>query len=310
MRIDEETGVGKEDITIRVFNKCNNNCIMCSNNTRMLSNVKRQSDNTLLKEVFSIKNLKQISLTGGEPTLNKNLINILRFINTKSPEMQIALLSNGRMFSYQDYVKKFLGIKNLTLIIPICGSNSVIHDSITRTKGSFNETRQGIKNLLARSLNLELRVVIHRLNYKDLPNIAKLILKEFKKVSCVVFLMEEIMGNAADNKKILTVSYSDVLPYLRNAVSLLHKKSIEARLYHFPLCTLDRELWPVAWRTVRKSKIIYPNCTSCRYKDCCVGVLKTYYYNVNREEFRPIKEKVAIIKDNKRFIFHPISKVK
>ena len=51
--------------------------------------------------------------------------------------------------------------KNSIVAIPIHGSTANIHDMITQSKGSFNQTKIGIKKLLKAGIHVELGTVVY-----------------------------------------------------------------------------------------------------------------------------------------------------
>ncbi len=72
--------------------------------------------------------------------------------------------------------------------IPLHASNAMLHDQITRTKGSFEQTDQGIKNLLMCQQKVEIRINKKKKNLSDLLNIAKYIVQQYQGVFCVNLL--------------------------------------------------------------------------------------------------------------------------
>ncbi len=166
---------------VTAYNKCNNNCIMCTNPENYWKQNKGFSLVYLSKilvrhfmgeEVYLNNYKDSFSLTGGEPTLNPALFSYLKRINYLYPNIKITILSKGRKFSSIRYTRRLLNLGlNLNFIISICGHNAKLHDKITRRRGSFTEAVAGLKNILQlrnKNNEVEIRVVIHKLNYKFL----------------------------------------------------------------------------------------------------------------------------------------------
>lgn len=84
-----------------------------------------------MKESKKIENIDSILFTGGEPTLNKNLILFVRLAK-KLGYKDIGLQTNGRLLSYKNFCIKLMenGINEIS--ISIHGSNKKIHDAMNR----------------------------------------------------------------------------------------------------------------------------------------------------------------------------------
>jgi len=280
---------------IDVGNACNNNCIMCTQLRRPFGNAKigqkMHGKSDLLAQIETASAESGIAFTGGEPTIRKDLFELVEFVKEKFPEKRICLLTNGRMLAYSGYgpglEKAGLG----EIIIPLHGHNAALHDFITQADGSFGQTVQGIKNLGESGLARELRVVVHKVNYVFLPQIADFIEKQFGFVDRVVFLYFDAIGSASANRKRLFVPYSEVSPFLAGAFERLGKMRGKARLYHFPQCVLPAGLRRAVYgRTVGMERVVFPKaCGQCVYRRKCPGVWKTYRSNFGLGEFKPVK---------------------
>ncbi len=282
--------------------KCNNNCISCINNTDNTSLLNLTlSHKDILDFINNLdKSTKYIAFTGGEPTIRKDLFTILKHTRNTNKDLYILLLSNGRMFAYKDYCKKLNSLKlnygetpytDLFRIgIPLYSHKEEIHDKITRINGSFQQTVRGIKNLLEYNFKIELRIIVNKINYKDLPKTAEFIAKEFPNLDRVVFINMKITGNAFKNRKQVLIKYSQGIPFVQKAVDILEKNKMPVRLFHFPLCIIDKKYWNIA-RGITKDEwdlSFAPQCEKCIVKNKCPRIWKSYVYAVGTHEFKPI----------------------
>ncbi|MDD5005943.1 MAG: radical SAM protein [Candidatus Omnitrophica bacterium] len=293
---------------ISIYNRCNNKCIMCTNPDKFWNGNKKEFNLSFLlnrldrfyqgeKEFLEIHR-DSFSFTGGEPTLSPYLIPLIEKINALFYGKRVICLTNGRMFSYADYAKRILQLGiNLELAIAIHGHNSKIHDSITRTAKSFVQTTKGLHNIFRfkkKNHTIEIRVVMHQLNYKFLEKITRFIKKEFPSIDRLVFIFFEIEGQACKNIKAIKVTYSQLLPYIEKIRTFLHYFP-EVRFYHFPLCVLPTKFYPYVWRTLPDREVSFlNNCRGCNLKQFCLGVHKGYLKYVGDSEFKPIKRKINI----------------
>ncbi|QLJ53381.1 MAG: hypothetical protein Sv326_1206 [Candidatus Fermentimicrarchaeum limneticum] len=278
------------DIAVGVT--CNNCCIMCTNimppptrwdaSTEDIERMVRSFD----------KKERKIVLTGGEPSIRSDFLRILRFIKKERPDSRTMVLTNGRIFCYPEFTKKFISTGCDWVAIPLHAHKAELHDMITRAPGSFEQTVQGIRNLLdyQDEVDLDVRVVIHRLNYKHLPALAKFISNEFNGLHQVVLFPIDIIGNANINRKELLVKITEVKPYLERALNTLEKNDFDISLFHIPFCVLDRKYWKnVAGRTVEDRRITFEPCGECIMREKCPGIWRTYAFRVGTAEFKPIR---------------------
>lgn len=275
--------------------KCNNNCLSCIYNLEMVDKLKVGSPKEKhIKEVIDkVPPGETLGLTGGEPTIRKDFLKFLKYARDRDPEMNVFVVSNGRMFSYQEFVKKIINIdlKNLKIGIALYGHSEKIHDAITRIPGSFKQTTGGVKNLIKAGIPVELRVIVSKINYKKLEAIADYVSKELKGVYRVVFINMKYTGNAYINRKALFVRYKDVVPYSQRAADILMKNKIDVKLFHYPLCIIDEKYWDLAKGvTKQESELMFvEKCETCRMKDECPRIWKSYWVIAGDDEFEPIK---------------------
>jgi len=297
---------------ICLWNKCNNRCLMCTNPSDFWESdvyTQRFLEQRLRELKKDLAAADSILLTGGEPTIHPKFLSVLKFASQNYPDHRLDLLSNGRRFFYEDFTQEVMKTPNLVVAVALHGFNSQTHDRITRSAGSFEQTLQGIRNILNfknEKLNqvIEIRVVISRLNYRFLTKILKLIKKEFGQADRVVLIFLEVEGRGSDNFAKVGLTYAKFRPYLEKIYPFFGKFN-ELRLYHFPLCTLPSKFWPYVWRTLPEYEITFLSaCSQCLYKKYCLGIHHGYLEKVGPREFRAIKNNFKI-KSSKNF-YRPI----
>ena len=303
-----------EYIDLPIYNKCNNHCPICTNPTDFFSKptsyyIEKKFLNRLKK--ISQKDLKEICLTGGEPTIHPDFFGILDYLKNHFPKTHITLLTNGRSFYYKDFAKKIWQYDNISVEVSIHGSKAIIHDAVTGTKGSFKQTISGLKNLIflkdpSKKQEIGVRIVACRINLLDIPKIVKFLKNKFISIERAILIFMEYEGQAIINKKSVGITYQDIIPILGKI-----KKDIplfkEFRLYHFPLCVLDPFFWPYVWRTLPGYETTFlPECKNCLLKSSCLGFQKSYLENQKKPKVKPFLnlDKFLIKKSNNPH--HPI----
>ena len=274
--------------------RCNSKCISCIMTQRALQEEK--SFGQIKMEIDNILNHSDhIAFNGGEPTLNPDLFKILEYTNKKKRNVEISLLSNSRMFSNSRYLNRLnsLKLENFKILTSLYGHNARLHDSITRTPGSFDQQINAIKNLIDSKIRIELRIVINKLNYKCLDDIARFIIGNFKKEDffSIVFVNMKIYGEAHKNRDIVTYKISEIMPYVEKSVKRLLKSRFNVHLFHFPHCVLPEPFWHLSKGvTAERTEICFlPECEHCLKREDCSGIWKGYASLFGAEEFNPIR---------------------
>jgi His-Xaa-Ser system radical SAM maturase HxsC len=233
-----------------------------------------------------------LCFTGGEPTLRKELFSILKYTRKKHPDLYIFLVTNGRLFAYESFAKKLadLNLGNFMVGVALYGHKAEIHDKITRAPKSFEQTVKGIRNLIKHNIDVELRIIINKINYRTMPETAAFICDEFEGVRRVVFINMKYTGNAYVNRDKLFVRYKDSNPYVEKAVDTLLEKGIAVRMFHFPFCTIEQKYWEFSKGVTKQSTelMFVKACENCEMREECPRIWKTYYVLAGDEEFKPI----------------------
>lgn len=272
-------------------NHCNNKCIMCPQPIYI-----SEDDNVNLPKIEKVvsmmdKQTKFLTITGGEPTLLKEgLIQILRLCKSYLPNTKIAILTNGRMFSYNSLVDAInsVGLKFLEIGIPIHSYDEEVHDYITQTPNSFNQTIIGIKNLTTSNNNIEIRIVIQKNNYLVLNKIADFIISEIPEINRVSFIGMEMLGSAVKNSKAVWVTYQKIGSNLKEAILKLLMHRIKVNIYNIPLCKVDKDLKPLCAKSISDYKIRYlSECELCNEKENCGGIFVSSLNFVKQEGVNP-----------------------
>lgn len=283
-----------EDNAIVVTNQCNSNCIMCPD-PDIIRNTKENPDiKKILEQIECIPNdTSHITITGGEPGLLKEkLLEVLDKCKKCLPNTEFLLLTNGRVFSDVHFANKIAEVvpSNIRVAIPIYADNEKLHDEITRAKESFNQAVNGIKNLINRNIDVEIRIVVLKKNFEQLEQIAKFIVREFPHTKIVNIMALEMMGNAYKNKDWVWVDFKDIKKYLYNACLTIIRSGIITNLYNFPLCNIDEKLYSLSRKSITDYKVRYKDgCDTCLIKESCGGFFNSTI-NIKDISIKPIKK--------------------
>ncbi len=282
-----------DDNVIVVTNQCNSNCIMCPDSDYVRNTKENPNIKKLLEQIRCIPDdTKHITITGGEPGLLKeNLFKLLNECKKCLTETEFLLLTNGRIFSNTDFANRMEESvpQYIRIAIPIYAGNEKLHDEITRVEGSFRQAITGIKKLIERNIDIEIRIVVLKKNYQHLEEIAEFIVKEIPQVKMVNIMALEMTGNAYKNREQVWINFEEIKEYLYNACITLIRAGIITNLYNFPLCNLDERLYSIAHKSITDYKIRYKKeCDECLAKEDCGGFFNSTI-NVKDIKVKPIK---------------------
>ena len=257
--------------------KCNSNCIMCpvAENVRKTGHI--ANSQSLIKIASQIPiDAQHLTLTGGEPFLiGEGVFDFFEYLKGKFTHSDFLLLTNGRAFcsaSFANRTRQTLP-SNTIIGIPIHGHNAELHDHITQVKGSFDQTCKGIKNMLNLGCRIELRIVVSKLNYMHINEIADLIINEFPTTDCVKFMGLEMLGNAAKHCDDVWLPYPQAFNSSERAIDKLILNGIDVGIYNFPMCSVPSRYWGIYQKSISDYKIRYAaNCDLCAMKNDCGGI--------------------------------------
>jgi MoaA/NifB/PqqE/SkfB family radical SAM enzyme len=232
--------------------------------------------------------------------MHKDLFEIISYI--KKFNIDIELMSNGRMFAYQDFCDKLImgGIDRI--YVSMHDHTKKGHENITGVPGSFNQALQGIKNLLQLKTKVNLRFIITKKNIDHLSE-AIAFFKEIgvQEISLVNIepkgaALENFNENFVPLKKIsdkikenilydgIKTSFENIpLCYMSPQYKSCYNKIPQGIVYIFRSDKLDPSKF--------KEEGYYayqPKCEECLYKDDCNGIFANYKDFIEIEVF-PIK---------------------
>lgn len=291
-------------IDIKITYRCNNHCQFCVRDYRQ----ELLRDRTF-KEIVGIleshkKQCQEVIFTGGECTSKNDIISLVNY--AKKIGYIVVIQSNGRMFFYKDFCKEIIRAGADKFHISLHGHNAKLHDYLTGVKGSFEQTTNGIRNILSFGKILSTNTVINKLNYRLLPQIATLLIKIG--VWQYQFAFPHILGRAYENWQKIVPRKSDVISYVRKGIKVGKKKRKMVQVEAIPYCFLagyedcvsdqyipDVKIFDIGisesfeqWRK-NEGKIKGPNCIKCKYFQKCEGPWREYPQLFGWSEFIPVK---------------------
>ena len=171
-------GYSPLDVELRLNWECNANCLMCGVLDYFTKEYKKK-DNLTLKEIEDLLDqltnmgCHSITLSGGEPTLRKDLVDIVIYASQKC-KLNVSLNTNGYLL--EDRILEKLiqaGINSFTLSLD--SPEESIHDHIRGLKGAYRRIvhtidylNHYIKTCPTRKIFIFINCVVLKINIQSL----------------------------------------------------------------------------------------------------------------------------------------------
>ncbi|HUW21264.1 MAG TPA: radical SAM protein [Candidatus Bathyarchaeia archaeon] len=200
-------------LNFAVTSACNSRCKTCNVWRGYNSNSNLQKKDLSLREIEKIfisapKSFVWLSLSGGEPFLRKDLVEICNIALQNLPSLSlISIPTNGLL---QDTVIKkvqeilSLPLANLFINFSLDGPEK-IHDKIRGISGAYKKTWSTYQNILALSgkeprLAVNLETTISKYNLKYLESFFRKLTTEGHKITVTIAHKGYLYQNLEDNK--------------------------------------------------------------------------------------------------------------
>lgn len=284
--------IGSRHNALFATDRCNSFCLMCSQPPRAVDDRDRIQEHLRLIELID-PSTRELGITGGEPALLKDdLLRIIERCKELLPETSLHILSNGRLFYYGSFAKR-LGLidhPDLMVGVPLYSDLDFEHDFVVQAAGAFDETMIGLQNLGRYGVPVEIRVVVHRLTYRRLLDLAELIYRNLSFASHVALMGLEMMGFAVPNRKELWIDPFDYREELRAATHFLAARGMSVSIYNHQLCVVPRDLWSFCRQSISDWKNDYlPECGGCLVRETCGGLFSSSLLHGFSRHINPIR---------------------
>lgn len=199
------------DVSIEIIKKCPNKCIYCSTISDIDSEILFTYEK--VKEIVDDlegMGIERICLSGGEPFLHLNIIDIVKHICAKN--IRVDIYSSGIAYDEsqqissldKDLLKQLhkFGLKRIMFNMQALDED--VYDEIMNTKGNFKFLLQSIKNTQEAGIETEIHFVPMTINFKQISKMIHFVEKE--KINQISFLRLIAHGRAKDNERELLLS--------------------------------------------------------------------------------------------------------
>jgi len=214
--LEKNTAIFEKRKWVWITEACNNRCIFCLDGNK--KRIFRTKEDVLKELRDGVKNgCTRLVLSGGEATIHPLFIYFIK----KGKELgykKIQVITNGRMFSYPKFLKRAIAAGLNEITFSVHGHTPELHDSLTSVKGSFEQTKNAIKNVLQKKIILSCDIVVNKRNIRHFPEIMKFLLDLGVREFDILHIMP--FGNAWKNKEDLLYEIEENILYLKKGIDI------------------------------------------------------------------------------------------
>lgn len=294
---------------------CNERCRFCpcSEGSADVPSLTLEEICTAIRRAIEERGVKNILLSGGEPTIHSDFFRILEFI--KSYNVNISLLTNALKLADDNFTERMFSIidgEKLDVTVAFHSHIPEKHDFLTQHKGSFEKSMKGVNNMLKYNVRLSIKNNIVNYTYKDLPEYIKWATSYFSDNVTLLLCNIDINGTAANNKNNVAVEFRQSIPYLQKALDIViaqrkagHKRNV--KVLTTPLCLIDPYYWgfvesatqtnieaykvpnsDLLWDVSSDSGPLFKACVNCELNQYCPGTWNSFKNNFDESILKSI----------------------
>lgn len=227
---------------------CNQKCLHCYAAEQEYAETEELSTEDWKKVIDICKEncIPQLTFTGGEPTLRKDLVELVEY----SSWFITRLNTNGVLLT-KDLCKKLYEASLDSVQVTLYSNNPEVHNKLVGAD-NFEKTVEGIKNAVSAGLNVSINTPLCSLNKEYVETL------RFAKSLGVIYASSSgliVTGNAKKSEsKATQLTEKQITSLLKKACKFAEKEEMEL--------SFTSPGW-VAEETLRELKLDIPSCGAC-----------------------------------------------
>jgi cyclic pyranopterin phosphate synthase len=327
--IVERVAQQPERVHVSIGAVCNNNCIFCMEEDRegRYVNNSAMTAERVRWILEQNKGAEEVCFTSGEPTTRQELPDLVAQARSFGYR-RISVMTNGRRLGHLPYTAALAKAGMNRFYISIHGHTKKLHEGLTRTPDSFEQTVAGldaVARLKRFGIELHTSTVVTDRNLPHMLDIYRFL--RAHGVDQVVFNVMQANGRANTYFEQIFPKYTEIAATFARFCQDVGEPRPSAFLVDIPLCTTEaipdfnrgyverykhfdlaeQALIPETHRPERAQdgkgrglvlvmredldNIVRekrPECATCRYNGVCEGVWSNYLRRYGWEEMAPV----------------------
>jgi coproporphyrinogen III oxidase-like Fe-S oxidoreductase/organic radical activating enzyme len=191
------------------------------------------------KKVVELKKLgtTDLMLTGGEPTMRKDLLEILEFCKSLNFE-EITVQTNGTNLDNLELLQSIKSIGNVKFNISFQSHDPRTSAEISQTPQSYARLMQALRYIGELKLPAYLTIVISKLNYPTLKEQIAFVHEKFPYIQHFSFNFIDPIYRAQENLWTIP-TFAEAERYIHEAVDYMRQHHLTFRIEKLPLCYMS-----------------------------------------------------------------------
>jgi MoaA/NifB/PqqE/SkfB family radical SAM enzyme len=261
---------------------CNERCIFCASDYTNNLRIGGRAPSVTLADVrawtgdAAPKAGDRVLLAGGEPTLHKELLPIVRYLGRECRD--VVLFSNGLRLADPAFAASVVEAGVTRFEIALFGATAERHEAITRVPGSFERTLAALNTLTAlrrgRDFVVEVRLLVSRQSSPDNPDIVRLVRERARDIDA--FSLNRLILSDNAGRVDASISWEEARQSINESARLVRSYGYELVFTPMPLCIFDDDNAAFVRREIdaRRARIaagLQPAAWDFRYLDPVVA---------------------------------------
>jgi len=233
--------------TINLDFRCNERCVFCAADLggNVAAEVRRPS--------LSLDRIREwlddsppgpgdrVVLSGGEPTLHRELVPIARYVSRLGPD--VVLFTNGMRLANPELARATADAGVTRYEISLYGADAAGHDEITRRRGSFERTLRALRVLTSLRAEfhiwLSVRLLVSRNTFQSNPAIIRRVATDVGAVDS--FSLNHLILSQDALSADAPVSWSVARESVNECARLVRELGATLDCADVPLCVFDED---------------------------------------------------------------------
>ncbi len=270
-----------ENLYLVLNYRCNLNCRHCCNPKNMDQFfISFEQAKKIIDEAVEL-GVSEILVTGGECTLNKDFLNIVKYI--KSKYLRLVIFSNGQNFyDNEDLFNSIVDIYPSLIQFSLYSTNPQVHDNMTRVSGSHHKTLSVLKKFKQAGINvgiLSFQSTYNKNSYQDLNTLAESLDVGYIDVCCFIY-------NKNNNNLDAALSEEDMVKYYTRR----YPTSLDLEHKYKKFKKSDKKICKAGYNLISVEPDL--SITPCMYSKYSFGNLKNITLKYVKENILPEFQKL------------------
>ncbi len=269
---------------------CNVACDYCTITPPMRQRSLATADVVRHLQIGRQKNYDRVSFTGGEPTIRRDLLGLVRAARQLG-YTGVKVQTNGLILAHRGNVERLAAAGVSLFHISIHTHRHDAYERLVRRPGTYASMVAGLDNIVASGREVVVDVILKSDTYRGLPDaVAWLFARGVRQVDLWFVSLTDGNRDNFDSMPHMTA----VVPQVREACRFARDHGMRVRSLHIPRCLLGEDhvhvhdpgadrvmvVTPEAAFELKDSKLTGQKhvaaCTGCRFEDKCPGVRPDY----------------------------------